>query len=287
MGDLMWLLMLAAIAWIAWKLTSSKKNEQRAAAAEKAGYKVGQLVARVTVTADSGASVRGDSSSVSDDRDAWEGGFLEEASDPKRLDARLKIKYTDRDGSRTERVIRVREFDAAPGNAKSGLIFAHCEMRNANRSFRYERIQSAIDMETGELIPEVQSFLIKRWEASPNRSLEEFQDAFSDPLQLLMFVARADGRLVAKERAAILAFCRKHLPDTRVTDDDLVSFFKEGGYQSLHSFKVGVGRLLKSRPELVADIVSTADAIVAAEKTPHPSEVEALAYLKKRLSSSV
>jgi uncharacterized tellurite resistance protein B-like protein len=221
------------------------------------------------------------------DKDAWEGWFIGEASDPKPAKARLQIAYVDGDGKSTERTIEVIEFDNSPANSKTGLIMAYCEMRNARRTFRYDRITHAVDMETGEVINSIQDYLRKVWSESTAHSMEQFEEQFQGPLEILLFIARADGRLVAKERAAIIEFCRTHLPDQRVTDEQLTKSIKEVRALTLQSFKVAVGRLLKQSPDLTVELIKTGEMIVAAEKSVHPAEVEALEYLKRRLAESI
>lgn len=257
---------MAVVGYIAWKFFSRPKS-----APPKSHNEVH-------------ASVFSDTSNEDQDKDAWEGWFFDEATDPKPVDARLKITYLDGESRRTERVINVLEFDNAITNSKSGLIIAKCELRAARRTFRFDRIQSAVDMETGELIKDVQDYLRQIWTESPKRSLMEFEDQFYGPLQALLFIARADGRLVAKERAVILEFCRKHLSDQRITDDELNKSIKAVTTLSLQSFKLLVGRLLQENQQLADDLIVAAEAIVAAEKTVHPSELEALEYLKRRYS---
>jgi hypothetical protein len=218
------------------------------------------------------------------EKDAWEGWFFEEAADPKPVEARLKISYIDGEGRLTERIINVIEFDNAPSNSKSGLIIARCELRAARRTFRFDRIHKAIDLDTGELIQDVQDFLRQAWMKSPKRSLVEFEEQFYGPLEVLLFIARADGRLISKEREIIVNFCRKHLSDQRISDEDLTKSIKAVDKLSLQSFKLSVGRLLQGNRELIADVIEAAEAIIATEKSVHPSELEAVEYLKRRNS---
>jgi hypothetical protein len=101
---------------------------------------------------------------------------------------------------------------------------------------------------------------------------------------VLLFIARADGRLISKEREIIVNFCRKHLSDQRISDEDLTKSIKAVDKLSLQSFKLSVGRLLQGNRELIADVIEAAEAIIATEKSVHPSELEAVEYLKRRNS---
>ena len=60
-------------------------------------------------------------------------------------DKRYKITYTDAEGRSTERVISNPTFIGP-------LVKCMCELRGATRTFRRDRVQSVIDMETGEIL---------------------------------------------------------------------------------------------------------------------------------------
>jgi len=82
-----------------------------------------------------------------EDRDSWEGGFWD-ASDPHDLDTTLDLTYTDAQGSTTTRVVRTRSFDNA---LYGGILIGHCHLRNATRTFRFDRVRQAVDTSTGEV----------------------------------------------------------------------------------------------------------------------------------------
>ncbi|MFZ6724684.1 hypothetical protein ACO0K2_04245 [Undibacterium sp. MH2W] len=65
-----------------------------------------------------------------------------------KVNAKLKIKYKDGNGSSSER--KIHAFAYEDGNP--GVIAARCMLRNADRSFRTDRIFEAVDLETGEVI---------------------------------------------------------------------------------------------------------------------------------------
>jgi len=84
-----------------------------------------------------------------------------------RVDATLDIRYIDRDGSKTRRVIDVREIQVWDDSL---AISAFCRLRKANRTFVTKRIVFCVDTETGEEIANVDRFLIVPI-ASPNYAL--------------------------------------------------------------------------------------------------------------------
>ena len=61
------------------------------------------------------------------------------------------IEYKDGNGNLTERVIQ--PIKAYPND--NGFIRAFCELADEERTFRLDRIQSCVELETGELINDV------------------------------------------------------------------------------------------------------------------------------------
>ena len=94
-------------------------------------------------------------SSEAEDDDTWEGGMWD-ARDPRRVAAKLQIEYCDAVGNKTTRNVNVREFD---NKLYHGVFMGICELRNAHRTFRFDRILSCIDLETGEVISDVRRHL--------------------------------------------------------------------------------------------------------------------------------
>ncbi|WP_408583444.1 WYL domain-containing protein [Paraburkholderia tropica] len=66
----------------------------------------------------------------------------------------LRIAYIDANGEASERDIAVFRVDL-----RSGFIEAYCHLRNDRRSFYIDRIQSACDLSTGEIVEDVGSHL--------------------------------------------------------------------------------------------------------------------------------
>ena len=69
--------------------------------------------------------------------------------------ARLEIHYRDADGKETKREIRAHHYlDSSPGH-----IYARCTLARAERQFRTDRIVQAIDLETGEILKRIPTFM--------------------------------------------------------------------------------------------------------------------------------
>ena len=216
-----------------------------------------------------------------ENRDAWEGSFWD-ASDPKKLTAHLEIEYVDGNKATTTRSIRVREYD---NELYGGIIMGHCELRNATRTFRFDRIKKCVDLETGELLTDVKKYLNERYEKSPEKSTEILASDYIDVLKVIYFVAKADGQYRKEEKEVISLYVRKLVRDDRITTKMIDEILKEIDVPTMQGFKLAIGRTLKGgevNPELLA---SCCQEIVDTQKSVHPMEKEALAYIDKKLSS--
>lgn len=94
--------------------------------------------------------------------DSWEGSFSE-AENPKALSVNLQIRYVDGAGLESDRKIRVLEFD---NDLHDGIMIAHCYMREAIRTFRFNRIQSCLNSDTQEPVVDVAAYLNEQYEQS-------------------------------------------------------------------------------------------------------------------------
>lgn len=217
------------------------------------------------------------------DRDSWEGSFWD-AFDPKYVEASLAIDYVDAHGSRTQRVVDVRAFDL---NLNGGLMLGHCRLRDEPRTFRLDRIQHCVDVETGEEVVNAGAFLEARYNASPDRSVERLIADDRDTLRVLFYVGKADGALRSAERAIMLQACRAMSGDSRITDEMLKKMLAHFDIPTLQGFKLAVGRLATKDAEARQSLVDAVEAMIATQKTVHNAEKDAIDYIRKRFEMPV
>ncbi|MCW8906733.1 MAG: hypothetical protein OQL28_05760 [Sedimenticola sp.] len=216
-----------------------------------------------------------------EDRDSWEGGFWE-ASDPKKLSAHIEIEYEDGNKSLTTRTVRVREFD---NELYGGIIMGHCELRNATRTFRFDRIKKCVDLETGEIVPDVGKHLNELYEKSPERSTEILATDYIDIMKVVYFVAKADGQYRKEEKQVISNYIRKLVRDDRITIKMIDEILKPIDVPTMQGFKLALGRVLKSGEVNPVLLATCCQEIVDTQKSVRPMEKEALEYIEKKLSS--
>jgi hypothetical protein len=214
------------------------------------------------------------------ERDAWEGGFWE-ATEPRDLETRLQIAYTDGSGSPSTRVVRVRSFDNA---LYGGIFIGHCELRNATRTFRFDRVREAVDVATGEVIADVRTHLNRLYQSSGRQARDTLRQDHLDLVRVLLYVARADGQFRAAERDIARQYLRDLAEDPRVTDSMIDGLFEEVGTQSLAGFKRAFGRIISEQIVDPAKLEQACREMVATQETASAGEQEALVYLERRLA---
>lgn len=213
------------------------------------------------------------------DADAFEGSFWEErGAIPVR--ATLELDYEDWEGNRTRRVVDVSQ-------AGGSLLAGYCRLRRAFRTFRLDRIHRCVDVDTGEIVKNLPAHLRVKYEQTPDRALDRLAEEEHDTLCVLLFIGRADGRLMAKEKAIIREACRTFVADTRVTDAMIDRLFADLGAPTVEAFRAAVTALGSKTEAARKAIVRAAEEIVATQKGVHPAEREALDYLHSHLVPSI
>lgn len=188
----------------------------------------------------------------------------------------LTICYTDAGGELTQRGISVTEFDPYQ-------MFGFCHLREQYRTFLYERVTSCVDVNTGEVVTNINQHLWNTYCKTPVYSLEQLATNNRIVLQVLLYVAKADGSMSAAERKVMTAACKVLTGDVRISDDMAARQFRSMRVPSLSTFKRAVGSLYNRGDEtLMRRLMIACRTIVATEKTIKEVEQEALDYMAKR-----
>lgn len=212
---------------------------------------------------------------------------------PIRLPLSLFIEYVDANGGASARRISVRNLRYSKGRV---AINSFCHEREEPRCFISDRVQSAEDCETGEVIrdpadwfltaymehPDGSGFLQKR---DADTAAQAERRAYQDALLVLVYVAKADGRMEKPERAVILdaaAAMRSSSPSLSALAE-----MTEAKLQRMscdHSeFLRAVRELKASRSRLKAAVIAAADRVMKADGAEDASEQKALAWLRRSL----
>jgi tellurite resistance protein len=267
-------LLLGVLAiWIAYRVLT-----KASATSPSPKLKQYEIPIKITVSYDDSGYGRQPRENI--DKDEWEGSFWEVAQ-PLPAKAKLRLNYTDGAGRKTERTVDVRQFGTLGTNS---LLIGHCNMRDATRTFRSDRIESCIDEETGEIVSDVRLHLQTKYDQSPDSAKDQLLDGEYDTLRVLLYVGKADGQLRAAEKSVIRDTCIQITDDSRLTDSAIDDLLANLDVPTLQAFKLAVGRLAKRDQAAQTVVMTAAEKIVATQKTVHQAEQEALDYMRKRFA---
>ena len=123
---------------------------------------------------------------------------------------RLALIYKDSSGAHTRRVVQVKTVTFRDD---VHYLFGWCELRNAMRSFRIDRIVEIVDMRTGEVADEAQAYLAPLISLARPSSTPRRRDATDsviaesvNGLIVLLYFANSDGELHPKERDVLWTY---------------------------------------------------------------------------------
>lgn len=276
-----WLIVLG-IAWFVWR--AFRRGRPSGGDHTNKSSDSFTVPMKVTISYDDGRGARssGRTPDAGDGQDAWEGSFWEIGT-PQRVAAALQFDYTDGAGSRTTRKVDVRQFGPW-GDAL--LVIGHCRLRDATRTFRTDRMRNCVDLDTGELIDDVAAFLRERHARSPEAAGKRLVDAEYDTLRVLYYVGKADGQLRAAEKAIIRATASALVADSTLTDAAIDRVLAEMDLPTIRAFKLAVGRLASRDAPAREAVLRATEQMIATQKTVHPSEREALDYMRQRFAAA-
>lgn len=181
--------------------------------------------------------------------------------------------YRDWEGNETQREIDFHNFLFE--NDKL-YIMAWCHLRNEIRQFAVSRIVRLFDANGAE-ISQPEQYFERMYQESDSFKVAKFFESHFDELMLLVFLAKADGRMMKNERAVIAEYIRCTLGgvDEQFLDNEIKTWqceFEQFG-KSLKSFAA------KPQDEKAA-LASFAEKMYGFKKSPDAMETAALQKIK-------
>lgn len=214
------------------------------------------------------------------DNPNWDEDF-EVTGYPIPVKATCKLLYTDSKGATTERIVDIKECDSV---GRTGLLIGFCHLRHSIRTFRFDRIKRAVDVETGEVIHDLQVYLKSTYENSPTYALQKLLDESYDVIRTLLYLGKADGRLAKDEKQVMLEYCQTQTGNPKI---DLNTFEKalwNIDVPTKQAFKLACNRLSKGTETERQTVYELAQHLVTADGRLNPDEKSALEYLERKLA---
>lgn len=214
-----------------------------------------------------------------EDRDSYEGHFGS-APEQRSIKKRVQIDYRDGNGNPTTRAVDIQKFE--PSGA-DGMVLGWCHLRGARRTLRFDRMARVVDLETGEIIPDLQATLNAEWAASTEPVLDRLFSEHNDALKLLLYAAKADGAMRAKELEVIAKLCADLSGDRRITPAKAKELMAYVELPTERSFTLAYNRLRRDQPDVAHRVAQACREIVDTQTSMHPVEQAMLAVLDKPL----
>ena len=213
--------------------------------------------------------------------DLWEGAFWEVVN-PRPADITVHLLYRDAAGQQSKRTVNVTGFDSD----EQGLIIGRCMLRNATRTFRYVRIERAIDPASGEVIDNLHAWLDEKYRNTPQGLAATLAAKHIDLFKVLLYIAKADGSMRTAE-VQVIAESVAVITNNKSIDSTVIkAVLRQLDTPTLHGFKLAFGRLLTQDRAIAQKAWDTAKSIVGTQKTVHEAEQSALDYLEKSMTKT-
>ncbi len=195
----------------------------------------------------------------------------------------LRLNFEDVGGALTTRDVDSIAF-TYDEEQHSGVLWAFCHLRHATRPFRYSGIRQAVDLDTGELIQDLGTYLQQKYEQTPAGAVDRFLKEHWDSVFCLFCVAKADGALRQKERASISLLVQELGLRDQEPLDLLIEQIRTQWEPSQTKPYWDAVKAVAARPDastLAPDLLARMQQVIATDKTPHPDELKLLRYAAK------
>lgn len=216
-----------------------------------------------------------------EETDAYERDFLFEGKEY-RIEFELEINYTDRNGLSTTRQIKVNGYRIS-SNRKDAEIWGYCYLRNAGRTFYASRIKRCVDLETGEIITDIITFLEKKYYSSPMGQLDLWIERRKGEMDILVYVGRLDNQLRQNKKDIIIEYIIQKEPELTITPDIINLYLKDCGRVSKTMFGRLLTQLASSSEDVKAELIEVCNRIIETKKSKNMEEEKVIEHMKKRL----
>lgn len=216
-----------------------------------------------------------------EETDAYERDFLFEGKEY-RIEFELEIDYTDRNGLSTTRQIKVNGYRIS-SNRKDAEIWGYCYLRNAGRTFYASRIKRCVDLETGEIITDIITFLEKKYYSSPMGQLDLWIERRKGEMDILVYVGRLDNQLRQNKKDIIIEYIIQKEPELTITPDIINLYLKDCGRVSKTMFGRLLTQLASSSEDVKAELIEVCNRIIETKKSKNMEEEKVIEHMKKRL----
>lgn len=220
------------------------------------------------------------------DKDAWDQEALDlyMSGDRKPLaNLHLRLDFLDLEGKFTTREVESIAF-SFDQERRSGVLWAFCHLRKANRPFRYSGIKRVLDLSTGELITDLGPFLQHLYDKTPHGVASKFLTVNSAAIYCVYCIAKADGFLREKERDVLQQLIKALGMREQEPLEMLMEQIRTEWVPSQHKPYWDAVKEVARRSDsatLTPELLERMKQVIATDKKSHDDEVTLLNYAAK------
>jgi len=216
--------------------------------------------------------------------------------DPRVSGIRIGIVYEDAVGAKSKRVIRLKRVD---GGVWHAWVTAYCELRKEERTFILERMLEIYDPASGEVLQSPSEYFAPILEENDAAAIEKDEkrrfgrawgliDALRHELQILVLVARADGRFARAEQELLIKYASERARDLNISVNDeqlvKVKYWMKNQDPSEPELRIALNSLKNNKDALDA-IWQMAELVGEADKKYGPEERSAVELIRDTISA--
>lgn len=187
------------------------------------------------------------------------------------------IDYVDAHERRSHRRILVEGIGYFAGGLS---LVAHCYERDARRNFLAERIISAVNAVTGEVLEAPYAYFAALSAKSPTA---EALERSAPGIHILTSLAICDGHFSNDEMQAVLRYIDGYASTPEI-DWSIVEAFVTAAWPDLRTFDAAVRRLRFQGYEGMRQILKAAKSVVVADGVLHHEEAELMELLMAEIA---
>lgn len=186
------------------------------------------------------------------------------------------IDYCDAKGDHSRRQVTVKRL---LDYGDDWAIDAWCHHRRANRTFLLSRVETMFLPDTGEVVDRPLDFLTGILHGPEGEAVARLED----DLTVLVYVARSDGQMLAKERAVIVDYVLANCGDDLAVDANLIEAEIKKFWNGSGTFYTALRRLKDEPTERRMALFHAAEAVMLADGKRKEGEEKALRSVRKLL----
>ena len=196
----------------------------------------------------------------------------------------LKFRYIDQKGQESRRTVELKEIQFY--GSEGQFLYGECRMRREGRTFKTSRMWDIIDVETGEVIEDVSTFLVSAYKESVVGRLSVWFQEYERIGKAWLYLLKANKTPTKKEYDVLKNAFSEILNGAVVTTKDIQDVFEDATITTPIGFQRLVSGIKNHHASEAQRFVYVCKSIVEARSNPNFADEAALKYVLQKIPVS-